>query len=269
MNKKFISSLFLVCHAATSSVFAMAQNNELFEAARTGNAQQLRIFLVNDVNVNEKDARGQTPLHYACLGGHVECVKILIENSANINEKNQVGYAPLHIASSYGHVGCMRELLVSGANPNEKVGARGNTPLHLAILRRHLSLNCLTTLLENGANINEKMTWDGGTALHEASETGCADYVVMLIENGANVNELNKCGQTPAHKAKSRGYQNIVEILESYADFPDIKSADVFEEADSKKRKRDDDDNQDSESKRIKLDDTPNSSSSSGSTSRA
>lgn len=126
-----------------------------------------------------------------------------------------------------------------------------------------MSLNCLTTLLDNGANINEKMTWDGGTPLHEASETGRADYVVMLIENGANVNEPNKCGQTPADKAKSRGYQNIVELLESYADFPDIKSADVFEEADdSKKRKRDDDDNnQDNESKRIKSDDTSNSSS--------
>lgn len=137
MNKKLIGSLFLVCHAATSSVFAMAQNNEnIFEAARTGNAQQLRIFLVNDVNVNAKDARGQTPLHYACLGGHVECVKTLLENGANINEKNQVGYAPLHTASSYGHVECMRELLVNGANPNEKVGVRGNTPLHLVIFKR-------------------------------------------------------------------------------------------------------------------------------------
>ncbi len=240
MNHKFIGLLFLVCGVFFSNVLAVKNSKELFDAAFTGDYQRLRAIIEDCENINERDLNGQIPLHYACSRGHIECVRILIENGANVNEKNKKGYTPLHAASCAGRVECVRMLLENDANPNEKSGIRGNTPIHLAILKRHLSFDMLITLLNYGANINEKMTWDGGTPLHEACHEGLSDYVRMLLENGANANDMNKFGETPFDKARSRGYGNILEILEPYKNSIEAKESFIVKQPCSKKRKRED-----------------------------
>ena len=52
------------------------------------------------VDVNEENAIGYTPLHYAAAGGHIDIVELLIEHGANINatDSSNKGATPLDYA---------------------------------------------------------------------------------------------------------------------------------------------------------------------------
>jgi ankyrin repeat protein len=74
-------------------------------------------------------------------------------------------------------------------------------------------------LLDRGANINAEDS-EGYTALINASFSNNPDMVRLLLSKGANVNAPSnlmvngkKAGFTPLMIAKSKGYQEIVELL--------------------------------------------------------
>ncbi len=48
---------------------------ELFEASKSGNYEEAKMALEDEIDLNIKDVYGWTPLHYATLLGHTEIVK--------------------------------------------------------------------------------------------------------------------------------------------------------------------------------------------------
>ena len=83
---------------------------DIFEAAKTGTVEDVKYYIETlGVDVNTKDEKGLTPLHY--VAGHnpnVEVAKYLIEHGADINIKCNSGYTPFSVAFH--------------AAPNEEVG---------------------------------------------------------------------------------------------------------------------------------------------------
>ncbi len=63
---------------------------------------------------------GQNSVHVGCTGGdsttHVEVLKILIEYGFNLNAKDTFGNTPLHSAAVRGHVSMIKILLKEGAD---------------------------------------------------------------------------------------------------------------------------------------------------------
>ena len=51
------------------------------------------------VNIDERNAKDETPLMLAVLKGHIGLARILIEREADVNK---TGWAPLHYAATYG-----------------------------------------------------------------------------------------------------------------------------------------------------------------------
>ena len=49
-------------------------------------------------NLNEKDKKGQTPLHYGVKSGNLDIVKLLVSSGADKNAKDKTGKSPLDLA---------------------------------------------------------------------------------------------------------------------------------------------------------------------------
>lgn len=57
----------------------------------------------------------------------------------------------------------------------------------------------------------------GNTALHWACINGHEEVVRVLMENSAEPSKLNEFERTPVDEALDRGYQNVVDIIKSFA----------------------------------------------------
>ena len=117
---------------------------DIWEAAKQGDVDAVKQFIVAGEDVNTKDNRGstslhdrgRTPLHRAASGGHKEVVELLIAEGADVNAKTDAGFTPLCDAAQFGHKEIAELLIATGADVNAKRGA----PLNAAILTKHTEI---------------------------------------------------------------------------------------------------------------------------------
>jgi ankyrin repeat protein len=78
--------------------------------------------------INDRDAMGQTALHYAvCHSNALQLVTIITESGAQVDpERQRDGWTPLHLASMFGKTDVAIKLLEMGADPTMK-GTSGDT----------------------------------------------------------------------------------------------------------------------------------------------
>ena len=80
--------------------------------------------------VNSKNAEGNTPLHYACIGGHLGVGERLLRHGADHNAVNSTASAsPLHLAAKHGHFSMVQLLILYNAVTDNRDG-KLRTPLH-------------------------------------------------------------------------------------------------------------------------------------------
>lgn len=116
MKAKFIFTILmcLVCAYAN----AYAKTSPIFGAAETGNLQRISDLIQDGVNVNFKDADGNTALMFAAKSGKLEVVKLLVKHGASINAQNKRKFSALIFAADAGHFAIVRFLIEKGADPN-------------------------------------------------------------------------------------------------------------------------------------------------------
>jgi ankyrin repeat protein/mono/diheme cytochrome c family protein len=180
----------------------------LHHAAGYGPVGNLQSLIDKGADVNAKNRRGSTPLHWAI---HDEAkVRLLLSKGANVNAKQAQGRAPLYLAAMLGNgVPTMRLLLSSGADPN-MTSANGQTPLMMAAQRGNVEV--IQLLIEKGADANSK-DGAGETALMFACASGNARAVQLLIDQGADVKVRSKRNETALGFAATAGAQASVEML--------------------------------------------------------
>lgn len=109
------------------------RKDELLEAARSGNEEQLKLLLTPfNINCHASDCRKSTPLHLASGYNRVKIVQHLLALGADVNAKDKGGLVALHNACSYGHYEVAKLLIEHQANPNTS-DMWAFTPLHEAV----------------------------------------------------------------------------------------------------------------------------------------
>ncbi|QOD38533.1 ankyrin repeat domain-containing protein [Candidatus Wolbachia massiliensis] len=128
-------------------------------------------------NINKKDKKGRTILHYAVRESDPKTVRLLIKKGADVNSKDVGGYVPMHLAVMGKRLKNVKELISSGANINVVERNGKHTPLHFACM------------------------------------AGEVEIVKELVKAGAKTDQPDKSGKTPMDCAKNN--KEIMEVLKN------------------------------------------------------
>ena len=160
-----------------------AQRTALLAATRANAVDAARELIAAGADVNAKDNIRDTPFLYAGAEGRLEILRMTLKAGANLKDTNRYGGNALIPASHHGHPDTVRELLKTD------------------IAVDHVNRLGWTALLET------IILSDGGPT-HQ-------DIMKQLIAAGANVNLADGEGVSPLAHAKSRGYSEMVRMLEN------------------------------------------------------
>lgn len=103
------------------------------------------------VNLNERNKYGNTPLHVACQEGKADIVKILLDYPLDINAKGIDDYSALHYAVQKRNPEIVKLLLAKNANIDSQ-DKEGNTPLWTAVMTYSGNDEVIKLLLDGGAD---------------------------------------------------------------------------------------------------------------------
>lgn len=180
----------------------------LHHAAGFGALDTLTLLLDAGADVNAKNRRGSTPLHWA-IDDEAK-VRVLLTRGAGVNARQVEGRTPLYQAATLGNGSAvLRLLLAKGADPNLAI-ANGRTPLMAAAGRG--DVEALTLLIEAKAKIDAR-NGAGETALILAAGDGNPQAVRLLLENGADVHAKTKRNETALGNAGTAGNPEVVRVL--------------------------------------------------------
>jgi ankyrin repeat protein len=156
-------------------------SQELFAAARSGDATQIRSLLEAGADHRAADDAGETALMHAAHGGHVAAVEVLIAAGADVNAQSPQGWTALAKAAYNGEA------------------ERGYVEV-------------VKVLHEAGASLDAPIFF-GITPLMLAAGGGDAGVVEWLINNGADVLAANEGGRTARMMANDRLYVEVINLL--------------------------------------------------------
>jgi ankyrin repeat protein len=143
----------------------------------------IELLLANGADPNERDDKGNTPLHAAVLAGNEELARLFVAHGTDVDARNASNLTALHYAARDGRAELAALLLAQGAD----VDARDN---------------------------------DGDTPLHNAALRGRRQVVEVLVAHGADLSVKNSRNRTPADEAARRGHKEIVPLLTASARAP-------------------------------------------------
>ena len=102
------------------------------DLARNGDATGLGALLKGGLDVDARDAKGNTLLMLAGYHGRAEVVKLLLKSGATVDLRNDKGQTPLGGVAFKGYAEIATLLLDAGADPVADQG--GQTPVDYATM---------------------------------------------------------------------------------------------------------------------------------------
>ncbi len=227
MNLRFFllviaTAISLVIHAAPAGAQVAPDASEIARytglhlAAHRGDVAAIEKLVATNADVNARDGYGRTPLHVAAFAKQRDAIRALAKAGANLSLLERDIYDAVTIASVADDEETLRTLLALGASAKLTTSRYDGTAL---IAAAHLGHDGVARQLINaGAPLDhvnnlhwtaviEAIVLGNGGARHQAT-------LKALIDAKANLQLTDRQGNTPLALAKSRGYREMVAMLE-------------------------------------------------------
>ncbi|MBC7609798.1 MAG: ankyrin repeat domain-containing protein [Polaromonas sp.] len=198
------------------SAAEVAAYTGLHAAAQKGDIAKIDRLAAAMADLNARDSNGRTPLHVAAFAGQRDAIKALAKYGADLNLLDKDRYDVVTIAAVANDEETLRVLLAQGASAKLITSRYDGTALIAAAHLGHEGV--VKQLIAAGAPLNHvnNLHW---TAAIEAVVLGDGgprhqETLRALINAGANLQLADRQGNTPLQLAKSRGYKEMVQMLE-------------------------------------------------------
>ncbi len=189
----------------------------LHAAAHRGDTAQIEEGVRAKTNLNALDRNGRTPLHVATFAKQPEAIRLLAKAGANLNALDSDRYDAVTIASVADDENTLKLLLQLGASARQVTSRYDGSALiaaahlgHDGVVRQLIAAGAPLNLVNNlhWTAVIESIVLGNGGARHQAT-------LQALISAGASLTLTDRQGNTPLQLAKSRGYGEMVKMLEA------------------------------------------------------
>lgn len=220
------------------------------------------------IDLSEADDKGETPLHYAAMGGHSEALTVLLCHVKDPDVLNDKLQTPLHLAAMRCHAEAVRTLLFHGADVHAQDLESRTAVLH-AVAYAALKTGgdrapasssacsssvrdtnkppavpdvelCVDILVRAGADVHCSDA-NGRSPLLLCCQAGSAIAAEALLSHGCSVNDISSCddqGRTALHLACSQASEDtellstqLVEVLLKHGALPNVRVVDTRQTA--------------------------------------
>ena len=158
--KKLVTSLFavlLLVGVGNAKQATTQYERALINAAKEGNASQVRGLLEAGTDPNVTDKDGSTPLLWAAEKSDLASVDMLLYAGADINQVSNSGFTPLFESVIYSTDPVLKRFLKEKYDPNAMICTKPKgwcfTLLFVAVQRNDAGL--VQTLIKQGADVNK------------------------------------------------------------------------------------------------------------------
>lgn len=188
----------------------------LHAAAAKGDAAEIERLMKAGGPVDARDSHGRTPLHVAVHRHHADAARTLVRLGADPNAFDAQRYDIVTIAAGADDVPMLKVALALGCKAGNITSPYDGTAL---IAAAHLGHDEVVRVLIAAKAPLDHVNNLGWTALIESIVLGNGGKrhiatLDALVKAGANVNLADRAGATSLTLAKSRGYKEMVAILE-------------------------------------------------------
>lgn len=189
------------------TIHAAAQRGDL--------ATVVQLIESRQAGVNDRDAEGITPLHWASINAQLPTCRYLLDQGAEVDALGgELVASPLQWAARNGHTYVLELLIERGADPTI-TDAQGFNALHLTT--HSSAVMPLVFLLQHHALATaegiDSTDSQGHTALMWAAYQGDAISVEILLNHGADVHKKDGAGLTAMHWAVVKGNRLCIRLL--------------------------------------------------------
>ena len=166
--------------------------------------------------LNAHDGNGRTPLHVATFARQSGAIRALVRAGASIDLLDRDIYDGITIAAVADDEETLRTLLALGASAKQVTSRYDGTALiaaahlgHDGVVRQLIAAGAPLDHVNNlhWTAVIESVVLGNGGPRHQAT-------LKALIDAGANLQLADRQGNTPLQLARSRGYGEMVKLLE-------------------------------------------------------
>ena len=187
-------------------------DTSLVRAVKISDVDRVRTLMYANVDVNEKNYAGITPLTIAAEKGNMDIIKMLVEDGkAVVNDKSSYGVTPIISAAAAGNSEVVEYLVAHGADVTAKDDWGKTALIYAAGMNNPQLITNLIKLDDTAVNLPDN---SGNTPLIYAAQKGLNDNIKILLNNGADVNYRNPAtGLSSIAAAAAEGNSNTIRLL--------------------------------------------------------